>query len=63
MILCDTPDTEILAWLSSCACLAGALAALGFAVGLGPAGWLAAGLLSTAYIALSARALPDAANA
>jgi hypothetical protein len=63
MILCNTPDTEILAWLSSCACLAGAFATLGFAVGLGPAWWLAAALLSAVYIALTARTLLSAANA
>jgi hypothetical protein len=57
-VLCDKPETDALAWLSSCTCLAGALATLAFAVGVGPAGWLAAGALSIAYIALSARALP-----
>jgi hypothetical protein len=55
MILCNSAETATLAWLSSCVCLAGALATSGFAIGLGPAWWFATAMLLAAYIVPTAR--------
>jgi hypothetical protein len=57
MVLCNTPETGILAWLSSCACLAGALATAGLAICPGPIGWLTGAVLSAAYIVPTVRDL------
>jgi len=55
MALCTAPETRMLAWLCSRACLIGALATAAFAIGLGLIWWAIGAFAVALYLVASLR--------